>query len=102
MFGGCFGEHIALRRRLEVTDSTDAMYHTETLLDIASYKALTAFFFVASYLLRLRLRLGFAHPLQDVALHQCLPLSSVCCLPNPGGFLLLCYVVLPCSAWSSS
>ena len=36
-------------------------------------------------------RLGFVHPLQDVALHQCLPLSSVCCLPNPGGSLLLCY-----------
>ena len=51
--------------------------------------------------LRLRLRLGFVHPLQDVALHQCLPLSSVCCLPNPGGSLLLCYVVLPSSAWSS-
>ena len=27
--------------------------------------------------LHLRLRLGFVHPLQDVALHQCLPLSSV-------------------------
>ena len=27
--------------------------------------------------------LGFVHPLQDVALHQCLPSSSVCCLPNP-------------------
>ena len=52
--------------------------------------------------LRFRLRLGFVHPLQDVALHQCLPLSSVCCLPNPGGSLLLCYVVLPSSAWSSS
>ena len=34
--------------------------------------------------------LGFVHPLQDVALHQCLPLSSVCCFPNPGGSLLLC------------
>ena len=52
--------------------------------------------------LRLRLRLGFVHPLQDVALHQCLPLSSVCCLLYPGGSLLLCYVVLPSSAWSSS
>ena len=50
---------------------------------------------------RLRLRLDFVHPLQDVALHQCLPLSSVCCFPNPGGSLLLCYVVLPSSAWSS-
>ena len=47
------------------------------------------------------LRLGVIHPLQDVALHQCLPSSSVCCLPNPGGSLLLCYVVLPSSAWSS-
>ena len=50
----------------------------------------------------LRLRLGFVHPLQDVALQQCLPLSSVCCFPNPGGCLLLCYVVLPSSALSSS
>ena len=25
--------------------------------------------------------LGSAHPLQDVALHQCLPLSPVCCFP---------------------
>ena len=40
--------------------------------------------------------------LQDVALHQCLPLSSVCCFPDPGGSLLPLYVVLPSSAWSSS
>ena len=46
--------------------------------------------------------LGFVHPLQDVALHQCLPLSSVCCFPVPGGSLLFCYVVLPSSAWSTS
>ena len=46
--------------------------------------------------------LDFVHPLQDVALHQCLPLSSACCFPVPGGALLLCYVVLPSSAWSSS
>ena len=46
-------------------------------------------------------RLGFVHPLQDVALHQCLPLSPVCCFSVPGGSLLLCYVVLPSSAWSS-
>ena len=45
--------------------------------------------------------LGLVHPLQDVALHQCLPLSSVCCFPVPGGSLLPCYVVLPPSAWSS-
>ena len=51
-------------------------------------------------LLIYRLRLGYVHPLHDVALHQCLPLSSVCCLPNPGCSLLLCYVVLPYSAWS--
>ena len=49
-----------------------------------------------------RRRQGFVHPLQDVDLHQCLPLSSVFCFPNPGGSLLLCYVVLPSSAWSSS
>ena len=33
--------------------------------------------------------LGFVHPLQDVAFHQCLPLSSVCCFPVPGGSLFL-------------
>ena len=52
--------------------------------------------------LHLHLHLGFVHPLQDVDLHQCLPSSSVCCFPNPGGSLLLCYVILPSSAWSSS
>ena len=46
--------------------------------------------------------LGFVHPLQDVALHQCLPLSSACCFPVPGGSPLPCYVVLPSCAWSSS
>ena len=51
---------------------------------------------------RLPLCLGFFHPLQDVALHQCLPLLSVCCFPNSGGSLLLCYVVLPSFAWLSS
>ena len=45
--------------------------------------------------------LGFVHPLQDVALHQCLPLSSVCCFPVPGGSPLPCYVVLPSSTWLS-
>ena len=63
------------------------------------------YFQVVFYELRLslflRLRLVFVHPLQDITLHQCLLLSSVCCLPNPGGSLLLCYVVLPSSAWSS-
>ena len=34
--------------------------------------------------------LGCVHPLQDVALHQCLPLPSVCCFPVPGGSLLPC------------
>ena len=32
------------------------------------------------------------HLLQDAVLHQCLPLSSVCCFPVPGGSLLPCYV----------
>ena len=50
----------------------------------------------------LHLHLGFVHPLHDVGLHQCLTSSSVCCFPNPGGSLLLCYVILPSSAWSSS
>ena len=39
------------------------------------------------------LKLGFVHPPQDVALHQCPPLPSVCCSPVPGGSLLPCYVV---------
>ena len=42
--------------------------------------------------------LGCVHPLQDVALHQCLPLSSVCCFPVPGGssFLAMssCHLLL--------
>ena len=46
--------------------------------------------------------LGSVHPLQDVALHQCLPLPPVCCFPVPGGSLLPWYVVLPSSAWSSA
>ena len=46
-------------------------------------------------------QLGFVHPLQDAAFHQCLQLSSVCCFPVPGGSLLPCYVVLPSSTWSS-
>ena len=44
--------------------------------------------------------LGFVHPLQDVALHQCCPLSSVYCFPVPGSSLLY-YVVLPSSIWST-
>ena len=40
--------------------------------------------------------LGFIHPLQDIALYQCLPLSPVCCSPVPGGSLLPCFVVLAC------
>ena len=41
--------------------------------------------------------LGFVYPLQDVALHQCLPLSSACCFPVPGGssFLAMsCHLLL--------
>ena len=38
--------------------------------------------------------------MQDVALNQSLPLY-VCCFPVPGGSVLLCYVVLPSSTWSS-
>ena len=34
--------------------------------------------------------LGFVHPLQDVALHKCLPLYSVCCFPVPSGSHLPC------------
>ena len=46
--------------------------------------------------------LGFVHPLQDVVLHHCLSLSSVCCFPVSGGSLLPCYDTFPSSAWSSS
>ena len=60
------------------------------------------FFFLCFLRLHLCLRLGFVYPLQNVALHQCLPLLSVCCFPDPGGSLLPCYVVLLSSAWSSS
>ena len=42
--------------------------------------------------------LGFVHPLQDLAPHQYLPLSCVCCFPVPGGSLLLRNVFLPSSA----
>ena len=41
--------------------------------------------------------LGFVHPLQDVALHQCLPLSSDFCFPDPGGSFLVfstCHLLL--------
>ena len=60
-------------------------------LPLSSLSGLTGKFRVSS--LHLHLHLGFVHPLQDVALHQCLPLSSVCCCPNPGGSLLLCNVI---------
>ena len=72
-------------------------YLDETLSMDAHIKYLCRilFYLISSHL-------GFVHPLQDVSLHQCLPSSSVCCFPNPGGSLLLCYVILPSSAWSSS
>ena len=45
--------------------------------------------------------LGFVHPLQDVALHQCLPLTSVCCFPvSP--FTRLCPSPAGCSSPSMS
>ena len=43
--------------------------------------------------------LRFVHPLEDVALHQCLPLSSVCCSPVAIGFLLVmlsCHLLIGC------
>ena len=55
------------------------------------------YFEAERHYLHLHLHLGFVRPLQDVALHQCLPSLSVCCFPNPGGSLLLCYVILPSS-----
>ena len=55
-----------------------------------------------SFWIVLVLVLGFVQPLQDVALQQCLPLSSVSCVPVSGSSLLPCYVALPSSAWSSS
>ena len=51
--------------------------------------------------------LGFVISLQDVALHQCLPLSSVCYFPNSGGpsvsvmsSSIFCLVVLLISSLS--
>ena len=38
-------------------------------------------------------RQGFVHPLQDVALHQCLPMSSVCRFPVQGGSPLPCFLL---------
>ena len=52
-------------------------------------------------LLKFTFHLGFVQPLQDVALHQCLPLSSFCCFPVSDGSLPPCYVILPSSTWSS-
>ena len=54
---------------------------------------------VSSFLSLFTFDLGFVHPLQDIALHQCLPLLSVFCFPVPAGSLR-CYVVLPSSIWS--
>ena len=39
---------------------------------------------------------GFVHPLQDVVLHQCLLLFSVCYFPVPGGSLLPYHLLLGC------
>ena len=39
--------------------------------------------------------LGVVHPLQDVARHQCLPSSSVCCFPVPSFFVMSsCHLLL--------
>ena len=38
--------------------------------------------------------LGFVHPQPDVALHQCLPLSSNCCFPVQGGSPFLCHLAI--------
>ena len=44
--------------------------------------------------------LGSVHPLQDVSLHQRLPLSSSCCFPVPSGSSFLavssCHLLLGC------
>ena len=42
------------------------------------------------------------HPVQDAALHQCPPLSSIQCCPAPGSSPLLCHVILSPSACLSS
>ena len=41
--------------------------------------------------------LGFVHPLQDVALHQCLALSSVCCFPVSFLPMPSCHLLFGCS-----
>ena len=43
--------------------------------------------------------LGFVRPLQDVALHQCLPLSSVYCFPVPVGNTLI-YAMMLVRCWT--
>ena len=45
---------------------------------------------------------GLVHPLKDATLHQSPPLPSVQCCPAPGSSFLLCNVILPPPAWSSS
>ena len=47
-------------------------------------------------LLFVRLRLGFVHPLQDIALHQCLPLLSVAFLVQvvPSSVISSCHLLL--------
>ena len=89
------------RRRSAHSSHFTAKENSNILKQVFTW-AVTPVVRYASKTRNLHLHLGFVHPLQDVALHQCLPLSSVCCLPNPGGSLLLCYVISPSSAWSSS
>ena len=49
-----------------------------------------------------RIHSGFVHPLQDVALHQFLPLSFVQWCPAPGNTLFAYNIILPPFARSSS
>ena len=91
---------------LRGSEETEQTLEQRLSLSLLSFNShLISSYLISSHLISSHLissHLGFVHPLQDVALHQCLPSSSVCCLPNPGGSLLLCYVILPSSAWSSS
>ena len=94
--------------------------HTHTLLHTHTHEHThthTHSYIHSSHTYSCTFRLGFVYPLQDVALHRCLPLSSVCCFPDPGGSLLVmssCHLLLDspldlfpllgctlCSAWST-
>ena len=95
-----FGLFLAVRSQLQQKLKSEIRPWTKTLVR----NFVSSHFIRVGHLpyLHLHLHLRFVHPLAGCSPPSCLPLSSVCCFPNPGGSLLLCYVILPSSAWSSS